>query len=298
MLPEQGVVGAVMASNGNVENLVRMTRAPLLRLRPFVRCVWLSGRRSTGGVSEARENVLPTGEMHVVFRLSDDALRLIVPGPVSSEFVAGHAIVGGPRAAYYTKCTARAALSVGAQLRAGAAEVLFGAPATEFTGRHVALEDLWGRQAELVRARLIEAGDPARQLDVLETVLLERSPAITALHPAVAGALAYFATAASVREAVRRSGYSHRAFVALFRKTVGLTPKTYTRVLRFQRVLAELSATTNTGCAPSWVDLAMRAGYSDQSHFVREFREFAGVTPEYYRRAAPAASHHVASPGL
>jgi AraC-like DNA-binding protein len=287
-----------MASNGEVEHVVRMTRAPVPHLRPFVRCVWLSGRRSAGGISEARENVLPTGEMHVVFRLSDDAVRLIVPGPVSSESVPGHAVVGGPRAAYYTKYTARLALSVGAQLRAGAAEALFGAPAAEFTGRHVALEALWGRQAELVRDRLIKAGDPARQLDVLETVLSERFPAITALHPAVAGALAYFATAASVREAVRRSGYSHRGFVALFRRTVGLTPKTYTRVLRFQRVLAELSATTDTGDASPWVDLAMRAGYSDQSHFNREFREFAGVTPEYYRRAAPAASHHVASPAL
>jgi AraC-like DNA-binding protein len=287
-----------MASNGDAENVVRMTRATGARLGPFVRCLWLSGSRSARAVSGAAENVLPTGEMHVVFRLSDDEVRLIAPGPLSSEIVPGHAVVGGPRAAYYTKSIARPALSVGAQLRAGAAEVLFGAPATEFTGRHVALEDLWGRQARLVRDRLIEASDPARQLDVLETVLSERFPAITALHPAVAGALAYFATAASVREAVRRSGYSHRAFVALFRRTVGLTPKTYTRVLRFQRVLAELSATTDTGCAPSWVDLAIRAGYSDQSHFVREFREFAGVTPEYYRRAAPVASHHVASPGL
>jgi len=272
---------------------MRLTRAPSPRLRPFVRSVWLSDRTSPQA-SATRENVLPTGDMHLVFRLSDDPVRLLVPGTASSESVPGHAVVGGARAAYYTKDTTRPALSVGVQLKAGAAEALFGASAAEFTGRHVGLKDLWGRSATLMRDRLIEACDPERRLDLLEVVLSERLPVITALHPAVAGALEYFGTSISVRDAVRRSGYSHRRFVALFRRAVGLAPKAYTRVLRFQRVLPECTATASARGAASWVDVALRAGYSDQSHFIREFREFAGVTPEDYRRAATDASHHVA----
>jgi AraC-like DNA-binding protein len=274
---------------------MQLTRAPLPRLRPFVRSVWLSDRTTPQVRATTRqENVLPTGDMHLVFRLSDAPVRLVVSDTENSEFVTGHAVVGGPRAAYYTKDTTQPSLSVGVQLKAGAADALFGASAAEFTGRHVGLADLWGRSAALMRDRLIEACDPEQQLDVLETILSERLPGITALHPAVAGALEYFGTSGSVDEAVRRSGYSHRGFIALFRRAVGLAPKTYTRVLRFQRVLSECAATADGRAAASWVDLAMRAGYSDQSHFIREFRELAGVTPEYYRRAAPDASHHVA----
>jgi len=272
---------------------MRLTRAAAPRLRPFIRSFWVSDRTSSPApLTSRRENVLPTGDMHLVFRLSDDPVRLFTPDTANPKLVAGHAVVGGPRAAYYTKDITKPALAVGVQLKAGAAEALFCASADEFAGRHVGLTDLWGRSATLARDRILEARNPEGQLDVLETILSERLPEIRAMHPAVAGALEYFGTSFSICEAVRRSGYSHRGFVALFRRTVGLAPKAYTRVLRFQRVLSQCAKGDVRGAA-SWVDLAMRAGYSDQSHFIREFREFAGVTPEYYRRVAPEASHHV-----
>jgi AraC-like DNA-binding protein len=75
----------------------------------------------------------------------------------------------------------------------------------------------------------------------------------------------------------------------LFSRAVGLTPKTYCRVLRFQHVLRR----AGTGGLSSLADLAIASGYSDQPHFNREFRELTGVTPAEYRLAAPPAAHHV-----
>lgn len=268
---------------------VPLRRVPALHLRPFVRSVWLSERQPLRGPIEAeREHALPTGDMHLVFRLSDDPVRLFDrDGPTASSNL-GHAVVGGPRSGYYVKEVPRSACSVGVQLKAGAAEALFGIPASEFAERHVRLEDLLGRSASLIRDQLVEAGDPAQQLHLLEAILAERLPRLKALHPAVAAAMEHFATSNSVGDAVRRSGYSHRGFVALFRRSVGLAPKRYARVLRFQQVLARAGNRDVT-----WADLALQAGYSDQAHFSREFREFAGISPENYRRAAPTASHHL-----
>jgi AraC-like DNA-binding protein len=93
----------------------------------------------------------------------------------------------------------------------------------------------------------------------------------------------------AVNDVVRASGYSHRGLVAIFRRAVGLTPKRYCRVLRFQRVLRRIAADREA----AWADIALAAGYSDQPHFAREFREFTGVTPEAYRRAFSGATHHV-----
>jgi AraC-like DNA-binding protein len=114
------------------------------------------------------------------------------------------------------------------------------------------------------------------------------------LHPAVAHALERFAAPDSIQEVVKDSGYSHRHFIALFRRAVGLSPKRYCRVLRFQSALERVTGEE----AASWIDLALEAGYSDQPHFNREFQEFAGVAPGEYRKIAPAFPHHVRVSGL
>jgi AraC-like DNA-binding protein len=109
------------------------------------------------------------------------------------------------------------------------------------------------------------------------------------LHPAVAQALERLGTATRVHDVVRSSGYSHRRFIELFVHAVGLTPKVYSRVRRLQRALhrARVPGTD------SWASVAADAGYSDQSHFNREFRECVGVTPTRYWELAPLFGHHV-----
>jgi AraC-like DNA-binding protein len=128
-----------------------------------------------------------------------------------------------------------------------------------------------------------------QRLDALECMLAGRLPTVSGLHPAIALALQQLPTARSVRDVVNESGYSHRRFIELFSRAVGLTPKVYFRVLRFRRALRSAHAPAGD----AWIDLAMAAGYSDQSHFNREFREFVGLTPTDYRDAAPRFAHHV-----
>jgi AraC-like DNA-binding protein len=73
------------------------------------------------------------------------------------------------------------------------------------------------------------------------------------------------------------------------RATDALRELVYCRVRRFQRALGVAAAKGNA----SWADLALAAGYSDQSHFNREFLEFAGIPPGRYRAIAPLWSNHV-----
>lgn len=264
-------------------------RLPGPRLSPFVKILWASDQAaSPWSVAADRERVLPTGGMHLVFRLSDHPLRIFNAIDDLIGYRVGHSIVGGARASFYVREISEGVSSVGAQLRPGTAELLFGVPAGELAGRHTPLEELWGPWVVEARERLIEAGAPQRRLDVLEALLAARLPVVRGLHPAVAQALERFAITADVRQAVKESGYSHRRFIALFHRGLGLTPKLYCRVLRFQEALEQVA-----GRAASLVEVALDAGYSDQAHFNREFREFTGVSPGEYRELSPAFPHHV-----
>lgn len=233
--------------------------------------------------------MLPTGASHVVFRVDDVPLRLY-DGAKDEGRLVGCAVVGGARSRFYVRDASRPASSVGAQLHPGAGSLLLGVPGEELAERHVALANLWGGAAEESRARIAEAGSLEAQLDVFESILAERLPRVRRMHPAVAGALARLVDepGEEVGALVAHSGFSHRRFIALFRDTVGLTPKRFARVLRFQSALAAFAAGRVAA-----IEVALSAGYSDQAHFHREFVEFAGVTPGLYRAVAPASPNHV-----
>jgi AraC-like DNA-binding protein len=269
-----------------VESVI--TRLPSPALRPFVRRVWVSDEPASPH-SGRRERVLPTGLAHVVVRLTDHPLRLFDGIDDPSGRVVSRAVVGGPRATHYVRDVSQPVRSVGAQLQPGAVELLLGAPADALAHRHTPLADLWGRAADEARERLLEAGDPEAQLILFERLLAARLPRVRGVHPAVAHALARFDGTDDVGGVARESGYSHRRFIALFRRAVGLGPKRYSRMLRFQRALA----TVENDPRATWVDVALAAGYGDQSHFTRDFRELTGMTPGEYRALSPAAAHHV-----
>ncbi|HKX26175.1 MAG TPA: DUF6597 domain-containing transcriptional factor, partial [Blastocatellia bacterium] len=184
-----------------------LKRPPQPALRPFVKTLWVSDQTGLQRSPQFdREHVLPTGEMHLVFRLSDPPLRLFENAEDTRGRVLRHAVVGGVRSTFYVREISSPGVAVGAQLLPGAAELLFGAPAGELAERHTLLDDLWSRGAGSAREQLLEAGSPEVRLEVLESILAARLPAMRGLHPAVAQALEQFWTTTDVRRVVRASG--------------------------------------------------------------------------------------------
>ena len=264
-----------------------LQREPPPPLRPFVCMFWADNPRAGGAA--CRERVLPTGHMHLVFRSSAHPLWILDDPQNRRGISCGHAVVGGARARAYLREVLPGGASVGAELRAGACVALFGVPADVLAGRHTPLEDLWGAEAMHACDRIFSARGRGAQLDAFADLLAARLPRVHGLHPAVAAALAGSGESQDVHAMVAASGYSHRHFIAVFERETGLTPKRFCRVQRFRRLLADAASHP----ALSWTDLALAHGYSDPSHFNREFRAFAGITPGEYRRAAPRYPHHV-----
>ena len=269
------------------ESWYRLASPATPALRRWVGELW-AGRPVSGARcgSMSRERVLPTGHVHLVVRIAGPPLRLLGPAGDATGPTLGHGIVGGARAEAYLRAVDPGACSVGVMLRPGAAAALFGVPAGALAGAHWRLEDFWGADATRLRERLVETGDARLQLSLLEQELLRRLRGARDLHPAVALGLARLSAGQQVGAVVRDAGLSHRRFITLFHESVGLSPKTWARVLRFQRALQTLAAGL-TPCAVA------AAEYSDQPHFSREFVRITGLTPAHYRRIRPAHPNHV-----
>jgi transcriptional regulator GlxA family with amidase domain len=71
-----------------------------------------------------------------------------------------------------------------------------------------------------------------------------------------------------------RAGLSTRQFERRFRQAVGISPKLFSRMQRFQRVFSALEES-----GAKWADAAVECGYYDQAHLIRDFQEFAGKPP-------------------
>ncbi len=107
--------------------------------------------------------------------------------------------------------------------------------------------------------------------------------------PALALAIAGLEREVPVAAIGERLGLTPRRLIDRFSAQVGLTPKRFARVRRFQRVLTTLAR----GDAPPWAELALRCGYFDQAHFIHDFRAFSGLHPTAYAGRGPGGHNHV-----
>jgi len=87
--------------------------------------------------------------------------------------------------------------------------------------------------------------------------------------------LARLPYSAGISRIVDRSGYSHRRITQLFRHEIGVLPKSYSRICRFQDILRLAHHSPGMPMA----DIALNYGYYDQAHFIHDIRDFSGLSP-------------------
>jgi AraC-like DNA-binding protein len=156
-----------------------------------------------------------------------------------------------------------------------------GVPVAEITGCSVALDAILPR-ARVAEAHeeLAEASDTTTRVAVVERLLSELP---YAHDPLVTRAITMLAKAhndSGVAAVARALGVSERQLERRFLARVGVTPKRFATLRRFEHAVARAAT------APSLTAAALDAGYYDQSHFIRDFRRFAGSSPrEHFRRA-------------
>lgn len=185
---------------------------------------------------------------------------------------------------------------LGIHFKPGGAFPFLPFPFGELHNLSISMADVWGEgpTGELL-GLLHEAEAVYAKFRVLDTWLLHAARRPLAHHPAVSLALNEFVVSPGLHSSGRlaeRVNLSQRRFIELFRNEIGLTPKLFCRVQRFQQVLASIHKVNHV----DWVDVALAFGYFDQSHFNHDFREFSGISPSEYLRCRTAHLNHIQVP--
>jgi AraC-like DNA-binding protein len=243
--------------------------APSAAVGGYVEFYWMLEGRSP---ASAIQRIIPDGRSGLILNMGQP-FQSYTNGVWNSQpecFFVGQ--ITGP---FLLRPSGPAAM-LGIQFRPHGAARLLRLPMCELADSAIALEDL--------SRRLFRSLEPVRHLPSLTLALAALDPILrTFAEPErtednlvvqAARDIERAGGLTSVRDVANRIGWSTRQLQRRFKDVVGISPKLFARMQRFQRVLRAMD-----GPNSDWVDAAVHCGYYDQAHLIRDFREFSGKTP-------------------
>ncbi|MEP6730908.1 MAG: AraC family transcriptional regulator [bacterium] len=235
-----------------------------------------------GRTSLPRERSFPAGHLEIILHLGPRFRDVDRSGKTLGHFPAA-CVTGIQLAPMVIEAPAEPCCVLGIRLRAAGAYVLLGTPADLATDRTLDLADVVGASAPELTERCYAASTVEARFKIVARWIAERLACAPEAHPGIAWAaqqLEQHGGATPIADLRRETTLGNAKFVGTFRRQIGLSPKRYARVLRFQRALTLLRG--QDGLAKA----ALAAGFYDQAHMNAEFREFAGMTPVEFAQAA------------
>lgn len=243
---------------------------PSLDLAPFVDCYWtLDGPAAK--IAQP-ERILPDGCFELIFNLADPFQRTAGDGSWCNQPLS---IIAGQLTHHMAVRPTGAIRLLAVRFRPAGAGHFFSDPLNAFTNQTVGAAEVdrhWGA----CRERLGNAPSD-RRIALLEQALRERRRGVPS-GSRVAGVVELIdrnAGNAKVSDLAYQAGMSVSALQRSFLRRVGVSPKTFSRILRIQAVIATRYRRPEVPLS----GLAQQCGYFDHAHFDRDFVSIVGQTP-------------------
>jgi AraC-like DNA-binding protein len=182
--------------------------------------------------------------------------------------------------------------SVGICLQPHALQSVFGIDAHELTGTCVDLGLVQHKKERILQEKLLAAASIEEQINLISASLLKAAEQ----HSEKQDALTSFAISEITRgkgdisfaELQKQLQLSERTLERRFKQSIGISAKLFSRICRFQESLNQLRNNKYDKLS----DIAYENGYADQSHFIRSFKEFTGVSPfDYHKQLKEVAEN-------
>jgi AraC-like DNA-binding protein len=228
-----------------------------------------------------RQYVLPYGSVEWIIDLRSSPRHLFDRDDPSKSRSFRRSWISGTHSEYIIIEAAQDSSMIGVRFKPGGAVPFLDCPLNEIAENVFETESVLLRDCRTLRDELIELSTPLEKLRRLEAYLLTEAKKEWRMPRLIEAALKEFShhpSEASIRQFAERAGISHKHLIHQFAGWVGLTPKRFCRIRRFQCALRQIQKQS----AISWAGIASDCGYYDQAHFVHDFQRFSGMNPSRY----------------
>ena len=255
-----------IVAEATARTMFTLTRhPPAPELAEFVEYHWIL-RWDLRGKPPYEQRVLPNLSVHVTFFPGASGIH----GPAHDVF--SHRLTGRVQ-------------GLGVRFRPGTFRAFLGSPVRDIADRAVPLADVFGPAAAAASESVQTAAGDAQMVGAIDNLLIanpvELSPAARRAAEAVES-IARDPGITRVAQLCADTGLTTRSLQRLFTEHVGCPPKWAIRIYRLNDAAQRIAAEGD----PDYAGLAVRLGYSDQSHFIRDFRTVTGQSPGEYARTA------------
>jgi AraC-like DNA-binding protein len=236
---------------------------PCGALRQIVRYFW--------SIEQGDESAIPS--RYVLFAESSPSLVFF--------HAANSCLLAGQTTSFRETLVSGKFTMVGACLYPYAIPLLFRLPAGELANTAFDFDAVAGKESRLLSERVIGASNLQEKIQILTNYFLGKVTGIAVVKRSIHGCvqeIIHNGGQPDVQHITRHLGVSTRQTERKFNESVGFSPKLFSRLIRFH------SSLKFSGTDQSLTEIAYHSGYFDQSHFIREFKQFSGINPGKYFR--------------
>ena len=228
------------------------------------------------------ERVVPTGHIFILFELDGFERYTYDENQNVKQKFCGAWISGIQRAPISISAHAHSQMFV-MQFKALGAAPFLGLPVQQFTDQVVPGADVLDGSLLVLREALLNCQTVQARFELAQQWLSGRFDPQMAAPDDLLDVVTSLATqpGAEFAQATAQYPHSHKHLIDQCHKYLGVTPKIYQRILRFNEVFQYLQNHN----AVSWAQVAAHCGYADQSHFIHEFKKFTGFNPAEFLRS-------------
>ena len=241
------------------------------------------------GLSPAhnKERFFPDGNTELIFDLTENPQYIYHNETLCEIQDCRYFWVSGVRTRSITIPSGKGSRMLVVAFKKGKAYPFYPMPMSAIENQVVSADLIFGWSIIYLREQLLASVSIGDMFLLLEKFLLRQSNGALAEEmktTCIEYALLHIVSqpnALSLQHLYDHIGYSQKHFIHLFKEQVGVSPKQYLKIMRFQRTIMEIESH-----APiHWSNFAQENGYYDQPHFINEFKSFSGFTPgEYINR--------------